>query len=1205
MKKISKNILAILLSVIMVLSVLPATAFAEAGPKPVDPQSEDMFFSGIGFYAFNDDGSLKWEQIVDPDNPDIGYGRPVCTPVYDNGEVFNNVIEGVSYDADKNKLTLDNVNLTDRILLAYGMGDDFRVEVIGECAVANIVANGAGWGCALNIIGNGTLTVNEAKVFAYGIEMSSEESYCALNLSPELTADIYGSAGAVAVYDSYLWEADWAIGLRCAEEDLPEIVSEQGTEKREVYYDGYVYDIRQRPQGLGRIAVNPDDPDGIYTANDYWYMEDNQQVFGRDVDKYIYCEPLGGYIIDPSFERITYHSETEDVFADCPFEVTDDELENETANLSRCVWSDVYVDGEGNHFAYNWAWSNEDWEEKYYLFTYEEIEGYEDIYVFKPAVVGTEEDIQNEIAARGLEWNGERLKNGYLIGELEYEHQWLGYPVVNKDDPDGIYLLVEGSRRLYDDEGNPGEDEEGVFIRKYIYYQPENLDTEGFYIEDGSFGREYGDEYGDYFVTKEFFNSDKCPFSYAGGTQEDILPVRNNGSVWGKYVQICIGPEDGVFYAVAAYDEEDDTVYRVVETIDKLCEYEDEWNYRTVCLLVPDDDVDLNDIEPYYEEQESDLRTYYLTDTDYHYVGENAGGEYDPDEPVGPGEDESIEGFNIEDVWTYPMISNNPDCEPRFIPFTGRVTLTEGAFMIDEIWTNTVDGSTSSLEEMAPLKPGYAYTYTAVVNDRPGYYFADDITVTYEGNPVDPACIKYSDDHHTMFVTLPNTVTFLLDTPEGITVSPAANGVDVGWDAVNGRAMYRVFRKEGSSGWKTVGNTSDNTFTDTTAVSGKTYSYTVRCVSEDGKVFESGYNSKGKSITYVAQPKITKIENAYTGVKLTVAKVDGAAKYRIYRKSGTGNWAKVADTASLTYTDTTVKSGTDYVYTVRALDKSGNLVSSYNATGWSISYIAAPKISKIENVYTGVQLTIAKSEGASKYRIYRKSGSGSWAKLADTTSLTYVDTTAKSGTKYAYTVRCLSNDGKSFTSSYNNTGWSITYAAAPKISKFENVASGTKLTWSASTGAAKYRVFIKNGSSWKALGDVTSTSYTYTAAKSGTAYTYTVRAIGKDGKFLTGYNNAGWKYTFIATPALPTLKNTKSGVQITIAKVTGAAQYRIYRKTGSGSWAKLADTTSLTYVDKTAKNGTKYAYTIRCLSADGKSFTSSYNNTGRSITCKK
>jgi fibronectin type 3 domain-containing protein len=105
--------------------------------------------------------------------------------------------------------------------------------------------------------------------------------------------------------------------------------------------------------------------------------------------------------------------------------------------------------------------------------------------------------------------------------------------------------------------------------------------------------------------------------------------------------------------------------------------------------------------------------------------------------------------------------------------------------------------------------------------------------------------------------------------------------------------------------------------------------------------------------------------------------------------------------------------------------------------------------------------------------------------------------------------------------------------------------------------------------------------------------------------YLSAYNTTGKAIAYIAAPNAPTLKNTTSGVQITWAKVTGAAKYRIFRKTGTGGWAKLADTTAVTYVDKTAKNGTKYSYTIRCITSDGTKFTSAYNTVGSTITCKR
>lgn len=178
--------------------------------------------------------------------------------------------------------------------------------------------------------------------------------------------------------------------------------------------------------------------------------------------------------------------------------------------------------------------------------------------------------------------------------------------------------------------------------------------------------------------------------------------------------------------------------------------------------------------------------------------------------------------------------------------------------------------------------------------------------------------------------------------------------------------------------------------------------------------------------------------------------------------------------------------------------------------------------------------------------------------------------------------------------------------ATPRITKFENTASGIKLTWGKVFGAAKYRVFVKTSKGWTKLADTTATSYTYKKAKSGTKYTFTVRCMNAKATAATSsFNAAGWKTTFVSAPALPTLKNTKSGVQISWKKPAGAVKFRIFRKIGSGSWKYLADTTATKYVDKSAKKGVTYSYTIRCISANSKSYTSAYNTTGRKIKCAR
>ena len=431
-------------------------------------------------------------------------------------------------------------------------------------------------------------------------------------------------------------------------------------------------------------------------------------------------------------------------------------------------------------------------------------------------------------------------------------------------------------------------------------------------------------------------------------------------------------------------------------------------------------------------------------------------------------------------------------------------------------------------------------------------------------------------------------------------VSAGNDGVKISWGKETGAAKYRLYRKTGNGSWGKIADTANDTYTDTTAVTGTTYSYTVRCLDTAGN-FVSAYDTTGKSIVFASKPIISSVSNVVGGVKVTWAKSSGAAKYRVYRKSGSGSWAKAGDTTALSFTDKNVVSGTKYSYTVRCLDSSGQFCSGFDPTGKSITYVAAPAIKSVSNVYGGVTVTWSKITGASKYRVYRKSGSGSWAKIADTTAVSYTDKTAASGTKYTYTVRCLDSSGNTI-SSFDSTGKSIIYVAAPTISSVDNVVGGVKVTWGKVKGAARYRVYRKTGSgSWTKLGDTTALSYGDTTAVSGTKYSYTVRCLDSSGNIVSSFHSTGKSITYVAAPVVSSVSKVEAGVRVSWGKITGAAKYRVYRKTGSGSWTKVTDTAATTYTDKNVKNGIKYTYTVRCLNSAGNPV-SSFDSTGKSIT---
>ncbi len=331
--------------------------------------------------------------------------------------------------------------------------------------------------------------------------------------------------------------------------------------------------------------------------------------------------------------------------------------------------------------------------------------------------------------------------------------------------------------------------------------------------------------------------------------------------------------------------------------------------------------------------------------------------------------------------------------------------------------------------------------------------------------------------------------------------------------------------------------------------------------------------------------------------------VYGAEKYRVYIKKD-GGWQRLGDTASTSFVCKDALIGNSYTFTVRCISADGKkFTSGYmpeGTTGTYNLYLNAPVITKLENTSQGVKLSWNKRSCVSSYRVFVKEGN-TWKGIGNSTSSSFVHKGAKSGTTYTYTLRCLTADGKTFCSHYNKTGWSKKYVAQPKITTLTNDGNGVKITWNKVAGAESYRVFIKNGSSWKGVGNTSSNTFTHKGLKSGVNYTYTVRCQTADAKsFTSSYDASGKTIKFIAEPAITSLSNTGSGIKISWSKSAGASKYRVFLKNGN-SWKKLADTASTSYTHSGVKNNTSYTYTVRCLSSDGKSFTSSYNKNGKSI----
>lgn len=129
---------------------------------------------------------------------------------------------------------------------------------------------------------------------------------------------------------------------------------------------------------------------------------------------------------------------------------------------------------------------------------------------------------------------------------------------------------------------------------------------------------------------------------------------------------------------------------------------------------------------------------------------------------------------------------------------------------------------------------------------------------------------------------------YTASTPSISKLENTSGGIKLSWNKVTGAYGYRLYRKT-SSGWKRIKDTTATTYTDSAVKSGRTETYTIRCIDRNGKTV-SGYNSKGWSKKYVYNPpksiKLNKT-SAYIGKKESVT-----LKYTLSAGStSTVNWS--------------------------------------------------------------------------------------------------------------------------------------------------------------------------------------------------------------------------------------------------------------------------------------------------------------------------
>jgi hypothetical protein len=262
-------------------------------------------------------------------------------------------------------------------------------------------------------------------------------------------------------------------------------------------------------------------------------------------------------------------------------------------------------------------------------------------------------------------------------------------------------------------------------------------------------------------------------------------------------------------------------------------------------------------------------------------------------------------------------------------------------------------------------------------------------------------------------------------------------------------------------------------------------------------------------------PEITGLMQTEEGILVTWMQVFGAESYRVFYKDEYSGWKTLTDTASTSCLWDGPAGGGTYRFTVRTIDKEGNVYTSgYDPEGKTITIEEKPAVPVVTSVFSvaqGLKIAWDGIGGIDHYRIFYREGTGRWKALADVRGRSFTWTDAVSGMNYTFTVRAMNEAGTKYLSGYDGKGKSLFYVQAPVILEPERLQEGIRIRYQASAGAGSYRIFYRiNGSGWKKLADTRAGAYTWTGAEQGNRYSFTVRAMNADGTaYISGYDNTG------------------------------------------------------------------------------------------------
>ena len=609
-----RKLLAIVLISVLLFSSLGIPAFAVENDKiqaTVGPWD--------GFYWMTGGPML----IISTDNDEyLIYGRKgwsESVPI----ETYNGELEGVTYDKEKNTLTLDNVKMPQASLAAHYMGDDLKIRVIGECELGYLCAmNHMGYhSTSLNITGTGTLTINKNKLNDEAVYMYSD-SDCLMHfdVAPTVTLNMYAKENAtdavpqnvMRIWSTYADPAISEGGTALSKAKFKHRV-ETVTESADVVW----LDDPDREFELGKRIRSKSDPDGFYTEKDVQSYVDGKFVDRCLITKYVFSSVFNTYIPDPEYinaygdegivitqeefdagyeyitepqpKKIRYTSEYREKnrgYRGVMFKKDDDAegvyIGTNGWSISYTSTTDALSETDGNIYIYKAHWDDE-----------------EQLYVTEGSYVTR--DSMEALTAEGfsmVEENGKRVEVQYIDKNYGYDDYSTQAFLLTKENSTGSYCAEvltkpDGSKQYFVDDIY-WDDEKGHY---YSPHSPGQL-----YIGDPPY-----DSIGEMEAEGYRFVLEDQPSVY-----------KTKGKVRFSAGRDLYKDSQGKRYFLGNWDGEKSPVYTFSEN-DTLS-----YGGKTFCIGSPVQGLSEDDLTPITYDRTRDDFTWWIPGTEYHHKAQAA-----------------------------------------------------------------------------------------------------------------------------------------------------------------------------------------------------------------------------------------------------------------------------------------------------------------------------------------------------------------------------------------------------------------------------------------------------------------------------------------------------------------------------------------------------------------------------------------------------